>query len=72
MKSVASPRVANVTKRIVRMFELYSEKIDPEDEEFLHFVSDFVATNGPQNTETLPYSELYLLIQKAIRKFLKE
>jgi len=54
------------------MFELYSEKIDPEDEEFLHFVSDFLATNGPQNTETLPYSELYLLIQKAIRKFLKE
>jgi hypothetical protein len=69
---LASPHVANVTRRIVRMFELYSEKIDPEDENFMHFVSDFLAKNSPQTPETLPYSELYLLIQKAIREFLKE
>lgn len=69
---MASPHVANVTRRIVRMFELYSEEIDPEDEEFLHFVSDFLAKNSPKNPETLPYSELYLLIQRAIREFLKE
>jgi len=54
------------------MFERYSENIDPSDEKFLAFVSNFLAENGVKNTEDIPYAQLYLLIQKAIRNFLSK
>jgi len=69
---LVSTYVASVTKRIVRMFENYSENIDPNDEKFLGFVSDFLVKNGVKNPEDIPYVELYLLIQKAIRNFLSK
>ena len=69
---MASTYVVNVTRRIVRMFERYSENIDPSDEKFLAFVSNFLAENGVKNAEDIPYAQLYLLIQKAIRNFLSK
>ncbi|MGO9644739.1 MAG: hypothetical protein ACLPY5_08340 [Candidatus Bathyarchaeia archaeon] len=69
---MASTYVVNVTRRIVRMFERYAENTDPSDEKFLGFVSDFLVENGVKNAEDVPYAELYLLIQKAIRNFLSK
>ena len=67
---MVSAYVTNVTKRIVRMFERYAENIDPDDEKFQAYVSNFLVENGVQNPESLPYVEFYRLIQKGIRKFL--
>ena len=69
---MVSSYVANVTRRIVRMFESYSENIDPSDEKFLAFVSNFLVENGVKNAEDIPYAQLYLLIRKAIRNFLSK
>jgi len=69
---LASTYVVNVTRRIVRMFERYAENIDPNDEKFLAFVSNFLVENGVKNAEDVPYVQLYLLIQKAIRNYLSK
>jgi len=69
---LTSTYVVNVTRRIVRMFERYAENIDPSDEKFLAFVSNFLAENDVKNAEDIPYAQLYLLIQKAIRNFLSK
>ena len=67
---MASTYVANATRRIVRMFEHYAENINPDDEKFQAYVSNFLVENGVKNPEDLPYAEVYLAIQKAIRNFL--
>jgi hypothetical protein len=54
------------------MFERYAENIDSSDEKFLAFVSNFLIENGVKNAEDVPYAQLYLLIQKAIRNYLSK
>jgi len=69
---MVSAYVTNVTRRIVRMFERYAENIDPDDEKFQGYVSNFLEENGVKDPEDLGYAELYLLIQRAIRNFLSK
>jgi len=61
-----------VSSRIVRMFELYTREINPEDQRFQEFISNYVATKGVKNPETVTYSELYKIVQNGIREFIKQ
>jgi hypothetical protein len=53
------------------MFELYVRKIDPEDSRFQNFMSNYVAAKRVKNPETIPYVELYKIIQGGIREFIR-
>lgn len=66
------PYIAQVSKRIVEMFERYSENIDPEGEDFLLFVSKYLANKDAKEPKTIPYSQLYGHIKEAIREYLRE
>ena len=52
------------------MFQLYEERIQPDDQVFLEFVSQHLKKKGVGDPETLPYSELYGHVRNAIREFL--
>ena len=61
-----------VTARIVRMFELYSENINPDDQNFQEFIRNYVASKEPKDPQTIPYSQLYKLIKEGIREYMSE
>ena len=52
------------------MFQLYEERIQPDDQVFLEFVSQHLKKKGVGGPETLPYCELYGHVRNAIREFL--
>ncbi len=58
--------------RIVRMFERYAQNIDPEDERFHEFISDYLALKEVKDAKAIPYSELYKLIKEGIREYLRQ
>lgn len=64
------PYLAQVSGRIVRMFQRYAQNIDPEDEGFLTFISDHLAQNSVKDPRMIPYSELYKQIKEGIREYL--
>ena len=62
----------HVTARIVRMFELYAHNIDPDESAFQEFIKNYVAAKDSRAAESMPYSQLYALIQEAIREYLHQ
>ena len=66
-----STYLSKVSDRIVRMFELYSRKIDLEDSRFHEFITNYVAAKGVKNPGALTYVELYKIIQGGIREFIR-
>ena len=53
------------------MFQRYVENINPEDEDFLNFVSGYLEQIGVKDPKSLAYGELYKLIKEAIREYLR-
>lgn len=51
---------------------MYVRHIDPGEEAFKRFISNYLAMKGVKNPQTLPYSELYRDIQEGIREYLKQ
>lgn len=66
-----SPRVAKMARRIVLMFQLYREKINPENKSFLEFVNSYLKRNNVSDTDSIPYLELYTCVRSAIREYIK-
>lgn len=58
--------------RIVRMFELYSKKIDPDDPNFQEFIRKYVASKEQKDPQTIPYSQLYMIVREGIRKYINQ
>jgi hypothetical protein len=52
------------------MFERYISNINPEDERFQAFLSNYIAEKGVKDIQALPYLELYKLIKEGIRNYL--
>ena len=59
-----------VSARIVRMFELYSANINPDDHSFQGFIRNYVASKEPKDPQTIPYSQLYKLIKEGIQEYI--
>ena len=53
------------------MFEMYVRNVNPDEERFNAFISDYLAERGVKDPQTLPYSELYKVIKDGIREYLK-
>ena len=62
--------IDRVSARIVRMFELYSANINPDDQNFQEFIRNYVASKEPKDPQTIPYSHLYELIKEGIREYI--
>ena len=52
------------------MFQFYKQNIDPDDEAFLMFVSNYVEQKKV-NVETISYYELYSHVKRAIQEYLQ-
>jgi hypothetical protein len=52
------------------MFELYAQKIDPDDLDFQAFIKSYVAAKDKTDPEAIPYSELYAIIRDGIRDYI--
>jgi uncharacterized protein (DUF927 family) len=65
------PYVAHVAARVVRMFQSYTQKIDPENESFLIFITDYLERNHVKDPKAIPYVQLYDQIKKGIREYLQ-
>ncbi|MGP8069583.1 MAG: hypothetical protein ACLP5V_06800 [Candidatus Bathyarchaeia archaeon] len=61
-----------VSARIVRMFELYSANINPDDKNFQEFIRSYVARKESKDPQTIPYSQLYKLIKEGIREYISQ
>ena len=61
-----------VSARIVRMFELYSAKINPDDQKFQEFIRNYVKGKDPKDPQNIPYSQLYMLIKEGIREYISQ
>ncbi len=61
--------VHHVSSRIVRMFELYSQNINPDDADFQHYIQQYVMKKDTRPPDTIPYSELYKVIKEGIREY---
>ncbi len=61
-----------MTARIVRMFQRYTQNIDPEDERFIGFIAQYLRDRDVKDPKALRYSELYKLIKEGIRTYLSE
>jgi hypothetical protein len=67
-----SAYLARVSERIVRMYERYIQNVNPDDERFKSFMSDYVAQRGVKDPQAVSYSELYRIIKEGIREYLKQ
>jgi hypothetical protein len=67
-----SEYLARVSSRIVRMFERYIRNINPEEEGFQAFLSNYPAEKNVKDIQVLPYSELYMVIKEGIREYLRK
>ena len=64
--------VDRVSARIVRMFELYSANINPDDQKFQEFIRTYVKGKETKDPQTIPYSQLYKLIKEGIREYISQ
>jgi len=62
----------HVSNRIVRMFELYSRKINPDDASFQTYIQQHVSKKDPRKVDSIPYSELYKIIKDGIREYIHQ
>ncbi len=54
------------------MFEMYVRNINPDEERFNAFISNYLAERSVKDPQALPYSELYKVIKDGIREYLKQ
>jgi hypothetical protein len=54
------------------MFEMYARNINPDEERFNIFISNYLAERGVKDPQAIPYSELYKVIKDGIREYLKQ
>ncbi len=54
------------------MFESYIRNINPEEERFQAFISNYIAEKGVKDIQALPYVELYIIIKEGIRGYLRK
>lgn len=54
------------------MFERYAQDINPNDEQFLTYVSDRLKERGFTDPQSVKYSELYKQIKDAIQEYLRQ
>lgn len=54
------------------MFERYAQNIDPNDEQFLTYVSERLKEKGLTDPKSVPYLELYKQVKDAIREYLRQ
>lgn len=64
--------IARVTARIVRMFQHYVQNIDPDEPQFINFITQHLRDADVKDPKALRYSELYKLIREGIRAYLGE
>lgn len=64
-------QLARVAGRIVGMFERYIRNIDPEDQDFLKFLAEHLASRNV-DPSAIPHSELYKYVKEGIRKYLQK
>jgi len=62
----------HVSTRIVRMFELYSRNINPDDASFQTYIQQYVSKKDPREVDFIPYSELYKIIKDGIREYIHQ
>ena len=67
-----SEYLARVSSRIIRMFESYIRNINPEEERFQAFISNYIAEKGVKDIQALPYADLYIIIKEGIREYLRK
>ncbi len=61
-----------VSARMVRMFELYSANINPDDQKFQEFIRKYVAGKEQKDPQTIPYSQLYKIVKEGIREYMTQ
>lgn len=54
------------------MFESYIRNINPEEEQFQAFISNYIAEKGVKYIQALPYADLYIIIKEGIREYLRK
>lgn len=64
--------VAQISARVVRMFQRYAWNIDPESEPFLTFINQYLAERNVNDPRAIPYTQLYMHIKDAIQAYLRE
>lgn len=69
--SEIDPYVKHVSERVVRMFQRYAQDIDPEEKEFLRFISEHLKVNNVKDPKAISYAQLYKYIKEGIREFLR-
>jgi len=52
------------------MFQFYEQNIDPDDEAFLAFVSDYLERKEV-DVERISYYDLYVHVRSAIKEYLR-
>lgn len=67
-----SDYVAWVSARVVRTFQYYAQNIDPQDEGFKAFISNYLAKKHVEDARKIPYSEVYKIIRAGIREYLAQ
>jgi len=68
--SQPNSNLAHLIARVVRMFERYAKNIDPYDEQFLEFISQYLRSQEVNDPKALPFSRLYEIIKGGIREYL--
>jgi hypothetical protein len=71
LSKIDSDYLAQVSARIVRMFERYAQNIDPQNADFLAFIRQYLKTKNINHPEAIQYSELYEYIKEGIREYLR-
>jgi hypothetical protein len=54
------------------MFQRYAQNIDPENEPFLTFITQYLGERNVKDAKAIPYSELYRLIKDGIQAYLQQ
>jgi hypothetical protein len=67
-----SEYISQTSARIVQMFQLYVQNINPESEHFLAFITKYLKTANVTSPRAVPYPELYQIIKKGIREYLRQ
>jgi hypothetical protein len=54
------------------MFQRYAQSIDPDDERFTGFITQYLRDRDVKDAKALRYAELYSLIKEGIRAYLRD
>lgn len=66
------PYVVQVTGRVVRLYQYYARNVDPEDDDFLKYIADYLARNEIADPKAISYLQLYDRIKAGVREYLHE